>query len=289
VNWKAYKKHAHEAMSATFEIILPDIAEGRAASIAKACFDELDRIESEISSWQSGSEINLINQAPAGEAVQVSLSTLACLALAKDLHTATSGVFDVTVGPLLNIWRTKAGQARTPDAEEIARARALCGFDQLTLDQQQHTATKRASGVRIDLGGIGKGFGADELARFLIEDYDIETFLINAGTSTVLVKGPPCVLGAGGDTTLTNQALSGSGFGAKGAHIIDPRTGRPITPSAKHAWAIAPTAAAADALSTAFIILQSKEIAQVCAAQQQVGAKLELAKKRYQFFGAWPK
>lgn len=288
LNWKACRKHAHEAMTATFEVILPGLDERMAASVAQACFDELDRVESEISSWQEGSEIHLINKAPAGQATPVSMSTLACLSIAKRMHAATRGAFDVTVGPLLAIWRTKDGQSRTPSETDIMRALALCGIEHLNIDPKAHTVSKDAAGVRIDLGGIGKGFAVDEMARLLREDYDITQFLINGGASTVRVGSAPCELGAGGDTRLVNQALSGSGFGTKGAHIIDPRSGRPIEPSARHAWAIAPTAAEADALSTAFIVLPAKEIQQLCRRREGLGAKLALGKKRYRSFGSWP-
>ena len=95
------KRYTHQAMAAPFEIILPDIEPQRAAQISQVCFDEIDRIETEISRWNPSSDTGLINGLHKGQSTVVSIDCFECLAVAQRMHAATNGVFDVTIGPLL--------------------------------------------------------------------------------------------------------------------------------------------------------------------------------------------
>ena len=130
---------------------------------------------------------------------------------------------------------------------------------------------------------MGKGYALDQCAD-LLADWKINHALLNAGDSTVLgIGAAPGQSGwtvtAGNREThaiiLQNNALSGSGFHVKGAHIINPRTMRPVPPRAERTWAMAPTAALSDALSTAFMLMQREEIDALCARHPGVVAFLD--------------
>lgn len=143
----------------------------------------------------------------------------------------------------------------------------------------------------VDLGGIGKGFALD-CASVLLDDWDIANAMIHGGTSTALVLGsggaaggcPPGVsgwaMGVGADwgaaaglerIILRSGAVSGSGVELQGEHIIDPRTGKEALAHLA-AWAVCPSAARADALSTAFVVMSTEEVEGYCAAHDDTAA-----------------
>ena len=135
--------------------------------------------------------------------------------------------------------------------------------------------------MKVDLGGIGKGYALDRAARMLREDWNIEHALLNAGSSTLLAMGDNgrdkgWVVNAGGDdeppVLLENSALSATGFEVRGAHVIDPRTFRPVARKRKRTWACATSAALSDALSTAFMVMTDKEIDALAAKYDDVRA-----------------
>jgi thiamine biosynthesis lipoprotein len=199
----------------------------------------------------------------------------------------------VSIGPLLQCWRAARKAGRKPTAEELNAARARLGLDGLQgLSPGDPQAPAGAFGIRrlpgspavsLDFGGIGKGFALDAV-REVLSDWDIDNALLQGGGSTALAIGSGVALGSqpaagegwpvgvGGEwgtpegwraVRLVNRALSGSGTAAKGRHIVDPRTGYPVAARAA-AWAICKTAARADALSTAFMIMSAKEIEAYC-------------------------
>jgi thiamine biosynthesis lipoprotein len=143
------------------------------------------------------------------------------------------------------------------------------------LDEAEHTVELLASPMQVDLGGIGKGYAVDRMAELLC-DWSIDTALISGGYSSVLAldapagtKGWPLTLSDPANRKkilarpyLQRRALSGSGL-QKGGHIIDPRTARPVK-GKRAAWACAPDAATADALSTAFMVMTPDEIEKYC-------------------------
>jgi thiamine biosynthesis lipoprotein len=133
-----------------------------------------------------------------------------------------------------------------------------------------------AAPIDLDLGAVGKGYALDA-ALAVLRDWEIGNVLLHAGTSTALAEGPgppgpgegrgwPVGAGAGPDGTagpgrvlLLKRALSGSGTEVKGPHVVDPRTGRPAA-GHRAAWASHPSAAASDALSTAFLVMSTAEV-----------------------------
>ena len=277
-------------MAAPFEIILPGVEDEKyAAQIAQTCFNEIDRIESEISRWNPSSETGLVNALKKNESTTVSIDCFTCLQIGKKMYKATEGLFDITIGPLLHSWLTKDYKPRTPTEIELKRARAATGCHLLKLDPERIEVTVLADGMKIDLGGIGKGYALDMIAQKLREEFEIQHFLLNAGDSTVYAEGKDWQLGAGGQKiALDGQSLSGSSIMVKGQHIIDPRSGKPLNLKRERAWAIAPTAAASDALSTALMLMTPAQITACCTNNLGFGAKTRSVHKSDQTFGVWP-
>ena len=269
------KRFSHEAMATIFEIIVIHEDEHYARQAATAAFEEVDRLEGELSRFIENSDISRINNLPANQPLLLGLDAFECLKVSVQMYTETNGAFDITIGTLFKCWRDEDGNPRTPTGEALDRARLHTGSNLIQLDEQEHTIRLAASPVLIDLGGIGKGYAVDRVAE-LLREWSIETALISGGYSSVLAleappgtNGWPLTLSDPADRTrilarprLRAGALGGSGV-QKGGHIISPRTGRPIE-GKRAAWSAAPDAATTDALSTAFMIMDTGEIRQYC-------------------------
>jgi thiamine biosynthesis lipoprotein len=281
-------RFAHQAMATTFEVIIQDEDRAYAQQAARAAFDEVDRIEGYLSRFLETSDVTRINHLPAGVPAQLSLDAFECLKVSAELSAETGGAFDVTVGFLVDCWLDKEKkQPRTPSTEELQFARAHTGMHLILFDEPTHAVAVTTSPVRVDLGGVGKGYGVDRMAEVLRE-WSIDRALIHGGYSSVLALDPPGDR-AGWPVTLSHpqdrsrtlarlelagSSVSGSGV-EKGRHIIDPRTGEPAAAKIA-AWSLAPDAARADGLSTAFMVMTPDEIREFCAAHPPVRALLVL-------------
>jgi thiamine biosynthesis lipoprotein len=264
-------RFVHKAMATVFEIYVVHADTEYAQQAASAAFEELDRIEREISRYLDNSDISRINNLPAHKTLRIGLTSFECLKLCTGLCTDTHGVFDITVGSLVDCWLGKEKSGSSPSEEEINGARQSTGSHLIELDETEHTVQLKHSPVKIDLGGFGKGYAIDRMAAHL-RDWSINMALIDGGRSTVLaLDRPPWANGWPVTVSdpeqcketlmffsLQNQALSGSGI-RKGRHIIDPRTARPVNHTLA-AWVCASSAATADALSTSFMIMSPEEV-----------------------------
>jgi len=269
------KRFSHEAMATTYEVIVVHEDEQYARQAAAAAFDEVDRLEGELSRFIENSDISGINSLPANQPLQLGLDSFACLQISARINAETNGAFDITIGSLFECWRKEDGTLREPSAEELDLARRHTGTNLLQLDEASHTVELLASPLHVDLGGVGKGYAVDRMAE-LLREWSIDIALISGGYSSVLAldappgtEGWPLTLSNPDDhkqilarPRLQNRALSGSGV-QKGRHIIDPRTARPVE-GKRAAWSSAPDAATADALSTAFMIMTQDEIERYC-------------------------
>ncbi|UCD50967.1 MAG: FAD:protein FMN transferase [Phycisphaerales bacterium] len=278
-------RFAHQAMATTFEIIVQHEDELYARQASNAAFDELDRIEGELSRYIENSDVTRINHLPAGKPLPLGLETLECLRISQQVHARTKGAFDVTIGFLLDCWRDEDKQPRVPSAEELSFARAHTGMSNLRLDETRCTVELFISPIRIDLGGVGKGYGVDRMAD-LLREWDVERALIHGGFSSVLALEAPQEM-AGWPVTLSDPndrrrilarlelkggAVSGSGL-EKGQHIIDPRVARPIEGKIA-AWSMTSDAATGDALSTAFMIMTLEQVKDYCTRYPPIRALL---------------
>jgi thiamine biosynthesis lipoprotein len=260
------------AMATAFEVILAGEDPVYAAQAAEAVFSEIHRLEDELSRFRPTSDIWRLAQLRAGESLNVSLAVWDCLCLAKAVHAETEGAFDITVGPLMHLWRAEDGSLREPDPELLDKARGVVGSHRFDLDEDGFKVTVLADHMVFDLGALGKGYALDQ-AAVLLGDWGFADALLNAGDSTLLALGnAPGEQGwtitlADGAMALTLQeaAVSGSGFHVKGAHLMDPRSLRPLPLRPQRSFAQAPSAALSDALSTAFAVLDPEAIQALCA------------------------
>lgn len=255
----------HEAMATHFEVAIahPDYDYARQASIA--AFRELDRLEGLLSRYIETSDISRANRLARGATVTLAPETLDCLLIAADVALVTRRAFD------------PAYASDRPD--ELAAE-----LPPFTLDPATHTLTSQADILHLDLGAVGKGFALDRMAE-LLREWGLTSACLNGGGSSVLaLETPPAGPAAGWEVGLgegrgrrvihlLGASLSGSGTAVKGLHLIDPRTGQPA-PRTSRTWAFAPEAAQADALSTAFFVMNEAEIAALCVAHPQIGAAL---------------
>jgi thiamine biosynthesis lipoprotein len=253
--------HHHQAMATTFKVVIVGSDPVYARQAAAAAFAELDRLENLLSRHVENSDLARIHRLRAGQTTVVAPDTFECLSIALDIQAATGGAFDVAYG------------SATPIGSE----------PRFELDAVRHTVRVRADGVRLDLGGIGKGLALDRMAG-LLQEWDLPSALLAASTSTLLALAAPAgergwLVHIGPDHAprkllLTHRAISGSGTAVRGSHIIDPQTQRPADRRCR-AWAAAPTGAVADALSTAFMILDAADIRAYCERHPGVAAYLQ--------------
>lgn len=254
----------HEAMSTFFEIAVADQPRDYARQAADAAFRELERLEEELSRFIAGSYIARANRLARGESITLSPDAMECLLIASDLAVATGRAFDPAYA-----------STRPPELGP--------DLPPYTLDPANHTLTSLAPRLHLDLGAVGKGYALDCMAATLRE-WGVVSACLNSGGSSILALGHVAPgetgwpVGFGEENTyrtipLCDASLSGSGTAVKGAHVIDPHTGEPALRTAR-TWALAPTAAQADALSTAFFLMPEPAIASLCATHPQLGAAL---------------
>lgn len=266
----------HEAMATFFEIAIAHHPSDYARHAATAAFSELDRLEDELSRFIETSYIARANRLVRGESMVISPDVLECLLIAADLTVATGRTFDPG-------YASERPPELPPDLPPY------------TLDPATHQLTSQAVRLQLDLGAVGKGYALDCMAATLRE-WGITDACLNGGGSSVLAlgaiapdeRGWPVGLGEGSSyrtLPLTNASLSGSGVAEKGAHLIDPRTGRPASRT-ERTWALAPSAAQADALSTAFFLMDEGDLAALCATHPEIGAALAAPGDRLILHGA---
>lgn len=277
-------KYQHEAMNTYFELMIATDEEAIAQSAAQKVFECVDRLELTFSRFLDTSEVAFISRLKPGETFQVSPEMMELLMISTRVCAATAGAFDVTVGPLMDALREVRMHWEAVSDETRRRALDACGMNRLVIDQEHFLIAVKpdrrgeASPLELDFGAVAKGYALDQAVGIIERDWDFPDFLIHGGTSTVVARGsmgdglPGWPVGVGGDwqtragfdtVRLQNGAISGSGFEVRGAHVVDVRKG---VAAVRHAaaWASAPDAATADALSTAFLGESAGEIRSAC-------------------------
>lgn len=243
-------------------------------AVAQECFDEIRRIEGQLSLYREDTDIYELNRDGAGRTVILDPRVYWVLEEAARLSAETSGAFDITVGPLVRAWGFMGASGRMAEAEAVEAARESVGMGLVELVPEVHGARFLRDGVIVDLGAIGKGYALDQVAE-LIRDYEIPGALLHGGTSTVVAVGgrpdgaawPIAIQDPADeanriavvslrDNALSVSAVHGKFFtegDARYGHVIDPRSGRPVQ-NALLAAVVCPSATESDALSTALLI-----------------------------------
>jgi thiamine biosynthesis lipoprotein len=283
------------AMACQFEVFLNATQQPAATEQAIAALDLVDELEEQLSVYRHHSEVSRLNAVAAHRPVRVESGLFELLQLAGRLHEQTSGALDITSGPLIQIWRRARNAGCLPSESAIREALKYVGSDKLLLDAAGQTVQFLEAGVTIDLGAIGKGYALDRCAAQL-ERAGIDSYMIHGGTSSILARGDRQSGNERAGWTvgvqhplrpgrrllelqLGDRALGTSGAGThqfyvqgkRYGHIIDPRTGQPVD-GVLSTTVAAPSAAVADALSTAFYVLGPESVAQYCQHHPEVTA-----------------
>lgn len=293
-------RFAHFSMGTTFELLIAGEEEKYARQASLAVFAEIDRIKDLFSRFDPSSEIGQINRLRSGQSMRIGLETYDCLKTALWVQSQTHGAFDVNVGALIKYRKNAAPEGGQPSADILNRlylSRTRRGY---SVKFHSAKGKKDTATLALDLGGIGKGYALDRTLDVL-SDWGIERALVHGGTSTAIAKGTPSSglgkikgwpVGVGGDWRcpkaprkffLKDRALSGSGTEVKGDHIVDPRTGKSARGHLA-AWVSHPSAAVADALSTAFMVMGPDKVRTFCADHLDVWALVVIDSQKCEVF-----
>jgi thiamine biosynthesis lipoprotein len=211
----------------------------------RVAFDRIAQLDAALSDYQPESEVNRLCRSGAGKPVKVSADLFHVLASAHQVAEATGGAFDVTLGPVTFLWRQARQQHRLPAPDALRDALQRSGYRKLHLDAAARTVTLDQEGMRLDLGGIAKGYAADEALAALAE-IGIHRALVAASGDLAIGDPPPDRKGwrVGIDSPappavldLCAAAVSTSGdasqnleiAGVRYSHIVDPSTGTGLT------------------------------------------------------------
>jgi FAD:protein FMN transferase len=271
----------HETeMGVPFRIVLYALSTNSAQSAASAAFQRIKQLNDCMTDYDSDSELSRLSQTSGqNRAVPVSPDLWAVLNRAQELAQQSQGAFDVTVGPYVNLWRFARREGKLPDPARLAKARLVVGYTNMLLDPAHGTVKLLVPNMRLDLGGIAKGYAVDQALKVLGR-LGITRALVSGG-GDMAVSGPPPgkkgwrielpPLDASNApparfVLLSHAGLSTSGDlfqrleidGARYSHIVDPRTGMGLTDHSL-ATVIAPDDFTADGLTKVMSVLKPKD------------------------------
>jgi thiamine biosynthesis lipoprotein len=245
------------------------------SEVVEQVFEEVDRINDQMSKYRPQSEVSAINREAWSHPVLVEPRLFHLLEVCVQRSEETDGDFDVTAGPLMKEWGFFRGRGQLPSHEEIRQALTHIGYQHLKLDPERRTIKFDTSGVEIDLGGIAKGYAVDRAVEVLRSN-GITSALVSSGTSSLYALGSPpgdrawkIVLRspydarkAGDVIHLKNYSLSTSGSyekffkmgGKTHCHIMNPHTGWPVE-GRLSAAVLAPTGTDTDGRSAGSFVM----------------------------------
>lgn len=246
-------------------------------------------IESVLSLHLSQSEIAAINENAGVQPVEVSQRTFDLLQRAKELSEQSDGAFDITIAPVVELWGITSDHPHVPTDEELAQAMALMGLEDLVLDEEACTAYLTRPGMAIDLGGIAKGWTADQLREYARE-LGAERGYVSLGGNLMIIgerpDGDPFKFGLrdpqGDASTYLGTVTLKDGYtmattggyeryfeedGIRYHHVLDPRTGYPADSDLLSVAVISKDGTLADYLSTTLFV-QGLEAAKAAAGSE---------------------
>lgn len=264
-------------MGTTFTVKWVSTDPADAKRIGPLLEKSLHDVNQSMSTYISDSELSRLNQAPAGSSRKVSPGMFEVLQMAQDISRSSHGAYDVTVGPLVNLWGfgPDGSVTHVPSDDKIAAARKRIGYHKLHLDPKTRTVTKDGD-LYVDLSSIAKGYGVDQLA-LVLEKAGVTSYLVEVGGELrargkkpdgsawrIAIESPVAGTRAVDRIIRVHKigvATSGDyrnyfeENGIRYSHTIDPSTGRPITHKLASVTVLQPTCAEADGLATALTVL----------------------------------
>jgi thiamine biosynthesis lipoprotein len=283
------------AMACDFSVIMnPGPTEQiEAAGLA---LDAIHQIESWLSIYRADSELSKVNLSAFTDSQAIRGDLFELLEMAVQIHQKTDGAFDMATGSLTALWRSCRRNSEIPTQEQVGQALKIAGMQHMKLLPETNSVRIATEGVVLDPGAIGKGFALDDASRWLQQaDEGPRSFLLHGGHSSLKACGGhnghigwPVGIGNPlftekrlGTLLLCDQAMATSGSniqffrheGRRYGHILDPRTGWPVE-GMLSVTVLAPSAAVADALSTAFFVMGVEKARQCCENWPEVGVIL---------------
>lgn len=282
-------------VEAHLTIYAPD--ESRAERAARRAFDRMAEVEQAMSDYRASSEVSRISDVSGRDWSVAGADLRSVLATAARVSEASGGAFDVTVGPAVGAWRTARRTGRLPGPDELARLRALIDWRAVEVDDARGVARLTRPAMRLDLGGIAKGYGAAEGLHAMRAE-GVDRAMVALAGDIALGDPPPDAAGwrvevspgpglpPSGVLTLRRVNVSTSGDaeqfieigGVRYAHIVDPRTALGVT-GRMAATVIEEDPAACDALATAACVMEPEAAAamltrfpRACAILQRIEA-----------------
>ena len=272
-------------------IVLYAASEDVARGAATAAFLRIQQLDEIMSDYNPESELMKLCREGYPVPRPVSLDLFRVLEQSVRFSHLSQGAFDVTAGPLIALWREARRRKQLPDEKELERARDRVGYKKITLDGENGSVRLKQPGMRLDLGGIGQGYAADQ-ALAVLTVRGISSALVDAGGDIAMSAAPPDR--SGWDVELEGSALaepfskrltlSDCGVTTSGdaeqfvelegirySHIIDPESGWAMRDSAS-VTVIAPDATTADALATALGVLPPNRALRLADSQPGVAA-----------------
>lgn len=281
---KPYYKETQFLMGTVVEIVAQD---KQAFDLA---FAEIKRIEKLLNKFDRQSEISLLNKQGS---LKVSPDTFFVIKRSKEFSQLTDGAFDITVAPLVDLWKESINKKRLPAQDKIRASKTRVGFQNLLLDEKNLTVKFTKMGMEIDLGGIAKGYAVDCAIRKL-KNSGIKSCLISAGGHIyalgkkgnvawrVGIQHPRKTQKMAGYLNIANQAVATSGDyqqyfldkGRRYSHIIEPQTGYPVNNGIVSVTVVADDCLTADALSTSIFVLGQEKGLELAQRFKNVGVRI---------------
>jgi thiamine biosynthesis lipoprotein len=269
-----------------------------AQSAANAAFARIAEIDAAMSDYKVDSELSQLSKSSgAGMPIQVSHELWTVLNKARNIHRLSSGAFDITSGPSVILWRRACFSQTLPPSRSLARAREKCGMNHLHFHPETRSLTLKPKSMRLDLGGIAKGYAADA-ALTTLQSLGIKHALVDGSGDMVMTRHPHAswkiFISDKEDQTdqfihRQNGAVATSGDSYqfieienhRYSHIIDPRTGMGVTNRCR-VTIIAPDAMTADSLASAVTVMGAKQGLQLIESLPDVEALIVASGKTYQ-------
>lgn len=264
-------------MGTTYQVSFHGEGARHAAGIEAEIAERLEGVNRSMSTWDAHSEISRINQGPAKQWLAISTEFEKVLTEAQRISGLTAGAFDVTAGPIVNLWGFgPTGDQALPTVEARKAALATVGYQQI--EQRPGALRKRLAGIALDFSAIAKGYGVDQIAE-LLEARAIANYMVEIGgeirVKGLSPRGEPWVVGIEDPRrgmldrapirtlAMRHGAAATSGSyrnfredgGMQRSHIVDPRTGEAITSAFVSVTVLAPTCMTADAVATALMVM----------------------------------
>jgi thiamine biosynthesis lipoprotein len=276
------------AMGTVFEIVTYSDSVARASSAVDQALDEVVRLDKVMSNFKPESDLSRMNREAHFHAVRIPADLYEVIETSLAYSRLSDGAFDVSVGPLVDLWKAALAGGATPTGAELARARACVGYEKIVLmppDQIEF----RSDCMRLDLGAIAKGYAVDR-AMEILHTNGVERAYIDAGGSTIYGMGaPPDHVGwlvhlrdpsnrldpqvklMSNSVSTSEQTTASTLEGDAPGHIIDPAGGMPLR--TRYAVSVtAKSAMASDALSTTLLLLGPEKGAALVARLKDVSA-----------------